>query len=128
MYQPARGCRCAFCTALHTRRPRPHETVQYRHPVPSFAADCNDILTFVDLDGTSTDPTAYAYQYTTTTGVWAKTAIVSMPCPDPDQGGLLPRTAGYTVGQTIGPLGDRLLVLGGSDGENNVSRVPSRCA
>ena len=61
-----------------------------------------------------------AYQYATKTGQWSKTPIVALPCPDPNQGALLPRRTGYTVGQTVGPLGDRLLILGGNSGENNV--------
>ena len=81
---------------------------------------CNDVLTFIDLDGNSNDRTPLAYQYATRSGVWSKTPIVALPCPDPNQGSLLPRVNGYTVGQTIGPLGDRLLILGGNDGENNV--------
>lgn len=64
--------------------------------------------------------TAYTYQYATDTGQWSKTPIIALPCNNPNQGSLLPRDAGYTVGQTVGPLGDRLLVLGGNDQESNV--------
>ena len=80
---------------------------------------CNDKVVFVDLDDAS--PTSYAYTYTVGTGEWRTDAITANACPDPSQGGLIPRNSGYTVGSAAGPFGDRLLVLGGSeDGENNV--------
>ncbi len=82
---------------------------------------CNDALVFIDLDsGTSQ---ALQYSYDTYAGVWSTQGIVNHTCPDAGQGGLLPRDSGYTVGQTAGPFGDRLLVLGGSPGANDENNV-----
>lgn len=80
---------------------------------------CNDALVFIDLDnGTST-----SLQYAYSDGVWSKSQITALPCPDSDEGGLIPRDSGYTVGQTAGPAGDRLLILGGSPGETDENNV-----
>ena len=76
-------------------------------------------LVFIDLDnGTST-----SLQYAYSDGVWSKSQITALPCPDSDEGGLIPRDSGYTVGQTAGPAGDRLLILGGSPGETDENNV-----
>ena len=80
---------------------------------------CNGKLVFVDLDDAA--PSSRVFSYDTGTGAWRSDVITANACPDPSQGGLLPRSAGYTVGSAAGPSGDRLLVLGGSEsGENNV--------
>jgi hypothetical protein len=83
---------------------------------------CNNQLVFVDLE--SDTSTTFTYQYDIDANVWTKSTLVALPCPDSGQGGLLPRDEGtYTVGQTYGPSGDRLLIIGGaaaSTAENNV--------
>ena len=82
---------------------------------------CNDALVFIDLDSGASQP--LQYNYDVNSGVWSTQGIVNHTCPDAGQGGLLPRDSGYTVGQTAGPFGDRLLVLGGSPGANDEVRA-----
>ena len=83
---------------------------------------CNDKLVFVDLNTRGGANADVVITYDTTTSQWTTTPIVSLPCPETGEGGLLPRDGGsYTIGVTASPLGgDRLLVIGGTDGENNV--------
>jgi hypothetical protein len=71
---------------------------------------------FVDLDGAPGGSAVFTYA--APTGSWTKLPINAQPCPD--GGSLIPRDAGYTVGTSHGPLGDRLIILGGEEGDNNV--------
>ena len=76
---------------------------------------CNGDLVFIDLDEVGGE----WFKYTTATGAWSKGPIgASGPqCPQP----LYPRTGGYSVGLTKSDaLTDRLLVIGGANGEKNV--------
>jgi hypothetical protein len=61
--------------------------------------------------------------YNTAEQFWERIPINQTACPDPNQppAPLTPRDSGYTIGvvQTAGG-GDRLLLLGGDAGENNV--------
>ena len=82
---------------------------------------CNSKLVFVDLetDGTTADDTVISYD--TVTQQWSRAPVVSNGCPDyPDSPSLIPRDGGYTVGSTLGPAGDRLIILGGNNLDNNV--------
>ena len=84
---------------------------------------CNNDLVFIDLDEVG----GVWFRYTTATGVWTKGAI-GQSGPQCAGQPLYPRTAGYSVGLTKSDtLTDRLLVLGGAAGENNVYYVsPAR--
>lgn len=77
--------------------------------------DTAEKLVFVDLDNSTTGSSVYTYLFSTQT--WSKSPVASLPCPD--GGGLLPRDSGYTVGVARGPVGDRLLILGGSVADGN---------
>ena len=82
---------------------------------------CNNKLVFVDLetDGTTSDDTVISYD--TVTQKWSRQTIVSNGCPDyPNDPSLIPRDGGYSVGSTNGPVGDRLLIIGGNNADNNV--------
>jgi len=66
-----------------------------------------------------------ALQYNNITNAWTGYAISAAACPDPNQppAPLVPRDSGYTVGIIFDKGqggGDRLVVLGGDQGENNV--------
>ena len=66
-----------------------------------------------------------ALQYNNNTNVWTGYAISAAACPDPNQppAPLVPRDSGYTVGIIWDKGqggGDRLVVLGGDQDENNV--------
>lgn len=53
---------------------------------------------------------------------WKSARIEPKACPDAGNPALLPRDriGAYTVGHTVGPSGDRLLVVGGDDTSNNM--------
>ena len=66
-----------------------------------------------------------ALQYDSGSNTWTPYTINAAACPDPDQppAPLVPRDSGYTLGVMFGKGqggGDRLLVLGGNQDENNV--------
>jgi hypothetical protein len=82
--------------------------------------ECNSNLVYVNLDdaGTAADE---VMTYTTSTSKWTTQKVIANDCPDAGEGGLLPRDGGYSVGSVAGPYGkDRLLILGGTQFENNV--------
>ncbi len=82
--------------------------------------ECNGDLVYINLDdsGNAADE---VLSYSSATNLWTKYPLVANVCPDDGEGSLLPRDSGYSVGSTSGPDGtDRLLIVGGSLGDNNV--------
>jgi hypothetical protein len=76
----------------------------------------NGKLVFVNLENSGevviNDPDTQSWEYA---------SIQTTACIPDDPGTLLPRDGGYTVGVTQNPSGtDRLIILGGSEGDNNV--------
>jgi hypothetical protein len=74
----------------------------------------DNLLVFIDLD-----ESARVLQYSFTTSQWSKQDIVLNNC---ETGSLFPRDAGYVVGLTVDSVTglDRLVIIGGSENENNV--------
>ena len=64
-----------------------------------------------------------AITYDSTQQTWERVPINQTACPDPNQppAPLTPRDSGYTMGVVRLVGGDRLLLLGGDQAENNVS-------
>jgi hypothetical protein len=78
---------------------------------------CNGDLVFVDLDELG----GVQYKYNFAGAQWSKTNMTNLnTCANGVN--IFPRDAGYVVGVTRSPVapGDRLLVLGGDDVEDNV--------
>jgi len=71
-------------------------------------------LVFIDID-----EFARVYTYSFTTMIWTKNDITMNNCAT---GQLYPRDSGYVVGLTVNPETslDRLIIIGGSENENNV--------
>ena len=124
------------CKANCTANPNCTEINYNVNPPGSgqFAADC--VLRSCTINPPSTVPDGTGYQvwtynrgtaltYNASDNSWIGYTISAAPCPDPDQppAPLVPRDSGYTVGivfdRGVGG-GDRLLVIGGDQNENNV--------
>ena len=74
-----------------------------------------NLLVFIDLD-----ESAKVYTYSFATAMWTN-AEITMDNPPCATGQLYPRDSGFVVGLTVNPSGlDRLIIIGGSDNENNI--------
>ena len=93
---------------------------------------CNDIPPATDPINPATCPGCTYSVYSFYNGVaitldntlqtWERVPINQTACPDPNQppAPLTPRDSGYTIGVVRRAGGDRLLLLGGAQAENNV--------